>query len=173
MAKIKKVRELWKKVPGFDGVYASSHGRVSLEAGYILPISIQGRYAFVSIDGKQRQVGHLVTAAWRGRRPRGMIVRHLNDCGTDNRIINLQYGTQLQNAQDRIRNERYAREAGLPVSKREHMTRAEIERARERYAAGEVTKVQLANELERSYETIRKMLTGETHRDAPGPLSEK
>lgn len=172
MAKIKKIRELWKKVPGYDGVYASSHGRICFEDGYILPISVQGRYQFVSIDGKPRQVGHLVIAAWRGRRPRGMVVRHLNDCGTDNRIINLQYGTPLQNAQDRARNERYARAAGLPVSKRERMTREEVISARERYARGEVTKVELANELERSYETIKKMLRGETNRDVPGPLSD-
>ena len=39
------------------------------------------------------------------------MVRHLNDCKTDNRLENLVFGTQSQNTRDSMRNGKYNHEA--------------------------------------------------------------
>lgn len=53
---------------------------------------------------KTRYIHHLVAETFIGPRPDGMEVRHLNDIKTDNRLVNLTYGTRTENCQDRLRN---------------------------------------------------------------------
>lgn len=49
------------------------------------------------------QVHQLVLLAFRGKRPKGLVTRHLNGNRTDNKLSNLRWGTPSQNQADRIR----------------------------------------------------------------------
>lgn len=51
---------------------------------------------------KLHYVHELVAAAFIGQRPPGQQVRHLNSIGTDNRAVNLAYGTQSENEADKL-----------------------------------------------------------------------
>ncbi len=48
----------------------------------------------------RRYVHELVLTTFVGPRPDGMLVRHLNDIPTDNRLENLAWGTKSENQQD-------------------------------------------------------------------------
>lgn len=54
-------------------------------------------------------VAPFVAEAWIGVRPEGLQVRHINGIKTDNRPTNLEYGTALENAEDRERHGTTAR----------------------------------------------------------------
>jgi len=119
--------EEWRPIPGWEGMYeASSHGRIrSIDRevpdscwgtrkvrGKILKLrrSPQNR-PLVNLCRnsvcKNVTVHSLVMAAFVGPRPEGQVIRHLNDDPWDNRLENLAYGTQRDNAHDLIRNGRH------------------------------------------------------------------
>lgn len=112
--------EIWKPVPGYEGFYDASEcghvrsvsrpsthytGKMIMRGGRVLRgcINFKG-YLQVSLcrDGKTRTafVHALVALTYRGPRPSGLLVRHLNGDATDNRASNLAYGTQLENVAD-------------------------------------------------------------------------
>lgn len=72
-------------------------------------------------DGQGSPVGvHvLVAEAFVGPRPPGLWALHKNDLPSDNRPENLYWGTQVQNAQDALRNGRH-RNARKTVCERGH-----------------------------------------------------
>ena len=115
--------ELWLPIPGYGGEYsASDQGRIRSEErlcnnrwggqrlveSKIMNGSIGNGYRTVGLmtDGKQKAitVHSLIMLAFVGPRPEGLVIRHLNDNKIDNRLVNLQYGTQLENWEDRRRN---------------------------------------------------------------------
>ena len=53
--------------------------------------------------GKWKLVHRLVYENFKGEIPNGMFVRHLNDIPSDNRVENLEIGTQTDNMRDSIR----------------------------------------------------------------------
>ena len=59
-------------------------------------------YRKVRIDGNERLVCHLVTMAFHGPRPEGMVVRHLDGDQTNDAQGNLIWGTESQNQQDSL-----------------------------------------------------------------------
>ena len=111
--------EIWKKIPGFSGVYeVSIRGRVrSFKCGgeRLLKPSVsgsrRGRYPHVILcqDGVRtsRTIHVLVLTAFVGSRPCGYVSRHLNDVKTDNRLKNLRWGSTKENRADAKRNNRY------------------------------------------------------------------
>ena len=113
--------EQWKPVPGYEGLYSvSDHGRVRSERRVvnrrdgrtytfrerILRSGLSRGYACVVLcrDGTERtfKVHRLVMLAFKGPRPEGNEIRHLNGVKTDNRLENLQYGTQSENTADQV-----------------------------------------------------------------------
>ena len=56
------------------------------------------------INGKCKlhYVHEIVAAAFLGQRPSGLQVRHLNSNSTDNRVVNLEYGTRSENEMDKV-----------------------------------------------------------------------
>lgn len=101
------VGEEWRHVEGTDGRYqVSNMGRV-IGPRSINPLkptkSRNGRYLQIEIciKGKasKRLVHHVVLEAFHGQR-NGRICRHLNGNPTDNRAVNLRWGTQKENYAD-------------------------------------------------------------------------
>ena len=107
--------EEWRAVVGYEGLYlASDLGRVrslprNTTSGRILKQRADdvGRLEVkLSKDGveKTRRVHQLVAEAFIGECPPGQEVRHLDDDPSNNRRINLAYGTSKQNKADMLRN---------------------------------------------------------------------
>ena len=107
------------KVPGFEGYYVDSSGDVysrwinKARHGLVLGekyrklkprVSKKGHLSVQLGRGNQILVHRLIYSTIVGEIPKGMVVRHLNDIPSDNRIENLAIGTQKDNALDCIRN---------------------------------------------------------------------
>lgn len=113
--------EEWRAIPGYEGHYeVSDIGRVrSLDRtianrlwgahpmkGRVLKLGYSQRYPTVrlSIDkvAKTWPVYRLVMLAFVGPLPDGMQTRHLNGNALDSRLVNLKYGTAVENAADKV-----------------------------------------------------------------------
>lgn len=121
--------EKWVPVVGYEGLYeVSDKGRVKAlprlvqhytgaklnRAGRVLRGCVTERnYVRVSLchDGKTKSVHvhTLVAAAFKGPRPAGAVVRHLDGDSTNNNARNVEYGTSKQNAEDMVRHGRMVR----------------------------------------------------------------
>lgn len=102
-------------------------------------------------------VHSLVLEAFSGPRPEGQVARHLNGKITDNRSINLQWGTVAQNVND-------ARRHGTCVYKLDRFKVAEI---RQKYAEGGRSYRSLAREYGVGYPAIRCAVLRKTYKDVP------
>jgi hypothetical protein len=98
--------EEWRAVPGVEQYLVSSEGRVARLMKTNPPSRRYVRINVRDVAGKIRcYLAHVwVLEAFRGPRPKGTVARHLNDVKDDNRLENLQWGTQLENVQDAIIN---------------------------------------------------------------------
>ena len=104
--------EYFKDVPGYEGFYKISNcGRVwSVRRGKLMsPPTDRLGYRRVMLrvnkNEKSRTVHSLVMEAFRGLRPEGMVVNHLDFNPTNNNLANLEYTTRIGNIQ-------YSHEAG-------------------------------------------------------------
>ncbi|WP_416372568.1 NUMOD4 motif-containing HNH endonuclease [Corynebacterium variabile] len=113
--------EEWRPIPGYEGRYsASDRGRVRSEDRIIVTASgIQKRargriliqkayddagHTNVSLGRERTKTVHsLVLEAFIGPRPAGAVTRHLNGVANDNRLENLTWGTQRENAFDTVK----------------------------------------------------------------------
>ena len=80
-----------------------------------------GRY-----ERAQIHVHVLVLAAFVGPRPEGMVTRHLDGNPANNRLANVCYGTNAENAQDRIRHGTHRRGEDAPTAKLAEWQAAEV-----------------------------------------------
>jgi len=106
----------WRPVVGYEGTYeVSDRGDVrrvgKTKALRGSPLTYAGKYLGVKLSksgiAKTVYVHVLVAEAFHGLRPEGLVCRHLNDEGFDNRIENLAWGTPRQNVDDMHRNGKY------------------------------------------------------------------
>lgn len=117
--------EIWKPVAGYDGLYeVSNAGKVrSLDRPKVLglgrgqgafqkgrqlkPCFVRGGYLAVSLSKKgvvrTKLVHHIVLEAFVGPRENGQETRHLNGDRSDNRLVNLKWGSRSENTQDQVR----------------------------------------------------------------------
>ena len=103
--------EEWRDVPNYEGLYqVSNMGRVkSLWHGKetILKGAKRGNYLRVRLCKNEKKewqnIHKLVMLAVVGECPKGKMICHENDIGTDNRAVNLRYDTQSENYIDRYR----------------------------------------------------------------------
>jgi hypothetical protein len=113
--------ENWRDVPGWGGYYqVSDHGRVRSVDRIVESKRGHRRYRGKIIQPAVKETGHLtvslyrdcsgsrkgihtlVAAAFLGPCPDGMEVCHRNSIPSDNRPVNLRYGTRQSNVQDMI-----------------------------------------------------------------------
>jgi len=112
------MQEIWKDVPGHEGMYQVSNlGRVkslgwkapSIRNGRYFERKVNGKilkgrpnkrsYLRVALLGKDFRIHQLVAMAFLGHKPNGMelVVDHINGNKTDNRVQNLRIVTQREN----------------------------------------------------------------------------
>jgi hypothetical protein len=156
-----------RDIPGFPGYLATSNGEImslrrltpkilkkEKNANGYYRVSLQRGY-----DGSKRggrtmkvMVHQLVARAFLGDPPndgRHYVVRHLNDCGVDNRPCNLAWGTDYHNHMDRVRN------GGFKLNK------AKVLRIRHMIMEG-VPYKEIAEYFQVSAETVKKIAKGKT-----------
>ena len=137
------MREIWKPVVGFEGLYeVSNRGRVKSilrEVRY----KFRGKIFIMKFEGKllrivkrarrynsyvgvtlskngrpyQRFIHRLVLEAFNGRCPKGYECRHLDGDATNNNEENLKWGTRRENKADMIRHGRSANGARHGMAK--------------------------------------------------------
>ena len=115
---------IWKDIPGYEGLYqVSDNGTVrscqvkrtpgkkwtKRKAGTVKRSRFDkdGYYMItLSRDGVKTtfHIHELVCFAFRGPRPKGAVVRHLDHTKTNNNVANLLWGTPKENATDRFNN---------------------------------------------------------------------
>ncbi|WP_333638560.1 NUMOD4 domain-containing protein [Tissierella praeacuta] len=110
---------MWKDIPGYEGAYqASSLGRIRSLDRYVncahnAKRKVKGR---VLKPGRYSDSGHvsvvlgkgtngkpvhqLIMLTFKGERPEGLDIRHLDGNPLNNRIENLTYGTRTENILD-------------------------------------------------------------------------
>lgn len=113
--------ERWLPVPGYEGFYdASDLGRIRsldrmvrtnggamrLSPGQVLAGGTYKdghKHVTLCREGKRRTftIHGVIMLTFVGPRPEGLEIRHLNGIPDDNRVVNLAYGTALENAEDR------------------------------------------------------------------------
>ncbi len=113
--------EVWKDIPGYEGAYqVSSLGRVrSLDRVVVTKSGVERRMPGKILSPGQYEKGkgkshlsvvlgrrkffpvhHLVLLSFVGPRPTGAVICHNNGNPKDNRLCNLRYDTQRENAKD-------------------------------------------------------------------------
>jgi len=174
--------EEWRPVVGYDGAYAVSDlGRVRsryvprgggrLGVGWILLRARPDRHGYqrvcLYLRGKrlERYVSHLVADVFlTAKLPTDMVVRHLNDVKTDNRVVNLLRGTHSDNMNDAIRN---GKSKPPPACRGEEHPNAklkasQVQEIRRLHAAGQMSERKLARKFDVSRTTIRLIITRQT-----------
>lgn len=102
-----------RPVPGYSRLRATSAGTIESQnqTGEWRPLKPRlDRYGYARVnlyeagEHRTRSVHSLVAAAWHGERPPDAQVRHLSGLKTDNRPVNLAYGTAADQVDDDARN---------------------------------------------------------------------
>lgn len=104
--------EQWRPIPSLPDYEVSDQGRVLTRKGAPrirkASANVVNGYLYVTLRGPSgeritRHVHRLVLLAFVGPKPDDMESRHLNGNRTDNRLVNLAYGTRSENMRDKAR----------------------------------------------------------------------
>lgn len=172
--------EVWKPVVGFEGLYeVSDQGRVrSLDryvevgrgrrfsAGRVLIPCLAGGYPRVDLCSDRRyprNVHVLVARAFLGPTPPGHGALHFDGDKTNNRLANLRYGTQGENAADAARHGHVSRGETHPGAK---LTEVEVVEAK-RLARRGCYHREIAERFGVARETIGNIVRGQRWRHVP------
>lgn len=153
----------WNPVPNYPGYYASKEGLIlsmkKRTPKIMKPIkSKDGHlYVFMYIEGVQRKmfVHRAVLMAWKGLPKEGEEGRHLDDNPENNHIHNLEWGTRLENVNDKRIN------GGIPEGEKSgthKLTKEDVLKIRELH--GKKSLRELANMFGVSHTCIRRAAKG-------------
>jgi thymidylate synthase (FAD) len=127
-------KESWRPITGYEWYEVSDFGRVRSWAprkhrGVLrypssprIKKQSKSSYLFISLaasdgSGSRRfNVHSLVLSTFSGNAPNGFVARHLNGNAYDNRLTNLAWGTQAENASDRVKHGVSCKQRVTPVS---------------------------------------------------------
>lgn len=95
--------EEWRSVPGYEGLYeVSSLGRVRSKSSY-LKGSVSKGYRYVHLTKGTLRVNRIVCEAFHGPAPEDKpYALHRNGVKSDNRSVNLYWGSQAENMMDAV-----------------------------------------------------------------------
>jgi hypothetical protein len=112
--------EIWKDVPGYEGLYrVSNYGQVKRLIGIgckqerILKFNKKSNQGHLQVDlsknGERKKilVHRLVLKTFMGKCPNKMECRHLDGNPRNNRLDNLKWGTKNENTKDSIEHKRH------------------------------------------------------------------
>ncbi len=169
--------ERWLPVPGWESFYeVSDLGRVrslprvtasGIRGGQLLRPVPKNRHGHLRVsltragERMYRDVHWLVTRAFLGPCPDGQEARHGAGRTSDNRLVNLSYGTRAENSRDKVRDGVDARGERSAAAK---LTWNAVRDIRRRYAAGESRRA-LALTFGVSVPNIGRITRGETWRE--------
>lgn len=127
----------------------------------------------VMLDGKavSYKFHRMVLETFVGPCPEGMQTRHLNGDRSDNRLQNLQWGTPIENADDKKKHGTVIRLAG-ETNPSARLTEANVIEMRRRAAEGE-TAAELAKEFNIPSPAARDAINGRKWKHLPGALKRK
>lgn len=162
----------WKDIPGYDGHYqASDMGQIkSLKWGkqsVFTPSFHRARSSHLVVNltmngvSRPRLVHQLILETFVGPRRPGEMVRHLNDDPTDNRLVNLKYGTQKENSADMMKN-------GYVYPKGDKARAAKLSADQVRWVRenkDHLTQVEMGKKLKISRRTVGMILLGRSYGD--------
>lgn len=108
--------EIWKDIPGYDGVYQASNlgnirsaklirGRARFKGRVLKKIITPAGYVQVNLSGKVKLAHRVIMSAFIG--DSDLPVNHINDIKDDNRLENLEYITDRENVFHSKRNEKH------------------------------------------------------------------
>ena len=167
--------EIWKTVVGYEGTYELSSawrvrriaGGQGARPGRILKQFLDNHgYLRVNLCRRGEKTSCLIhrliaDAFLPTRGPTDMVVRHLNDDPTDNRIENLAWGTYSDNGQDATRNCKWNLREGT-ANGRAKLTEDIVREIRRLYATGEFSQRELGLKFGVSQYTICQIVRRET-----------
>jgi hypothetical protein len=187
---VKAATELWRPVPGFEGLYeVSDRGKVKSLARTVTrkngqtyplcerilkPCFHRDGYLWVKLYrndiSKMFFIHRLMLLAFRGPpADPNMDGCHENDIKSDNRLSNLQWKTTLANIADRTRNGNTARGSRAGKAK---LTESKVLDLRNRYAAGVHYKT-LARQFGVAIPTIPSIVQGRSWKHVGGPITHR
>ena len=181
---MKKDKETWKPIPGFDGYDVSDLGRVrsyrAREKGrggatwhvadepqrILSPGADGGGYLLVTLagpGGKQmtRNIAPLVLLAFVGPRPKDQDVCHTDGNKLNNRLDNLRYDTRAGNAADKT-----------GQAHNVTLTTEQVVAIREERATGKPLR-QVARESGIPRRLVARVCWGQCYQDVGGPITQK
>ncbi len=168
--------EEWRDIPGFEGYQVSDQGRVRtfLRRGnctvrmgteprilkrHILPNGYHHLALYTGKGVHRRYVHRLVLEAFVGPPPPGMVSRHiLNNNRSDNRLVNLCWGTVSENIYDRVRHGTHQRGSRMSCTR---LTETKVILMRLLYAGG-MSLAQLSPLFSQRRENIFKIVKRKT-----------
>ncbi len=103
----------------------------------------------------------LVLTAFRGPCPEGMVTRHLNGVRTDNRLVNLAWGTPCENEADKVRHGTSRRGEDVPHAK---LSEADVRALRDMHTRDGMSFAEIGRVLGVSRRTVTQAFNGETWR---------
>ena len=147
------MEEIWKDIPGSEGIYQiSSLGRVRRDGKIRRPQVVKNGYVVVSLYNKAKHetkyVHRLVLATFIGPCPKGMEVCHNDSNRQNNALSNLRYDTKSGNRKDAIT---------LGRSARQRLTVQNVLELREKY--GHLDHVPNVEEVAKQYGVARHAIT--------------
>lgn len=166
------MEEIWKKIPGYEGMYSMSNlgnirsDRVTTKSyiGKILKTTMcTGGYRYLHLHKlgvkKKFTVHELILLCFLGPRPKGYQVNHKDGVKTNNSIENLEYVTPIENS-------RHASRLGL-LTRGENCKQAKLnpKKVKEiRILWPGISQRKIANKFGVSQHTIRKIVIGKSWR---------
>jgi DNA-binding XRE family transcriptional regulator len=140
-------------------VYSETYANKVLRPMKPVPNS-HGQYR-IKLQGKWRQIAHIMLEKFVGPRPEGHEALHCNGDNSNNSVENLRWGTHSENENDKI--------AHGTAYKTTWEQAQEIKRL---YAAGGESQRSLAKKYGVTKPTIAHILHGRTHRDRDNPTEQ-
>lgn len=158
-----------KEIPGYPNYFAGKNGEIYCNRqGFLrcLPKRLHKGYYRVNIrDGGTPVKKHsvpvhqLVLETYVGKRPNGMLCRHLNGDSQDNRLRNLVWGTPKENVRDSIQHGTAACLRHGECSNCSKLTLADVREIRKQRANG-ISQQKVADEFNVDRSTISRIDRG-------------